>query len=114
MRIGTNWMEETGCCDDRIIGVNKFILRINLVGFMLFPLFVFNQQWYRLIRDILILNYCAIGNAYYYLRINTSRRVLLFLLSILNVAVWLIGDLCIKTEPQSVLIPFFANNEFLQ
>lgn len=114
VRIGTNWMEETGCCDDRIIGVNKFILRINLVGFMLFPLFVFNQQWYRLIRDILILNYCAIGNAYYYLRINTSRRVLLFLLSILNVAVWLIGDLCIKTEPQSVLIPFFANNEFLQ
>ena len=113
IKLGTKWMHETGYCDTRSENVNKYILRINLIGFMLFPLFVYNQQWYRLIRDILILNYCAIGNSYYYLRINSSKRTILMLLSVLSVVVWLIGDLCIKTEPQSVLIPFFTNNAFL-
>lgn len=113
VKLGAKWMQETGYHDERMEEVNNYVLRINLVGFMLFPLFVYNQQWYRLIRDILILNYCAMGNAYYYLRINSQRRAALLLLSIISVAVWLVGDLCIKTEPQSVLIPFFTNNAFL-
>ena len=57
VKFGTKWMHETSRCDERIEDVNAFILRINLIGFMLFPLFVYNQQWYRLIRDILLLNY---------------------------------------------------------
>lgn len=113
VKLSGKWTLETGFADENVQKINAFVLRINLLGFMLFPLFVYNQQWYRLIRDILILDYCVYGNAYYYLGIGSRRRAALLLLCILSVVIWLVGDLCIKTQPDSVLIPFFTNNAFI-
>ena len=108
------WCNEAQSENEVMNNINKYIYKINMFGFILFPLFVFNQQWYRLIRDILILNYCVFSNTYNSLRINSQRRALILFVSIISVVVWLVGDLCIKTDPQGVLIPFFTNNVFLR
>lgn len=92
---------------------NSFVINVNLIGFMFFPLFVYNQQWYRLIRELLLVNYCAYGNCYYLLPRNSGKRAYVLLSVIISVLIWFIGDLVVKTEMSGVLIPFFTNNEFL-
>lgn len=97
----------------RIKKFNSFVINVNLVGFMVFPLFVYNQQWYRLIRELLLVNYCAYGNCYYLLPRNSNKRACVLLCVIISILIWFIGDLIVKTEMSGVLIPFFINNQFL-
>ena len=90
-----------------------FVIRLNEIGFMAFPLFVYNMQWYRIIRELLLINYCVYGCTYYYLKKNTRSRLLYLCATLGSVYIWLIGDLCFKTTPELVIIPFFTNNIFL-
>lgn len=91
----------------------EFVIRLNEIGFMAFPLFVYNMQWYRIIRDLLLINYCVYGCTYYHLKKNTQSRLLYLCATLGSVYIWLIGDLCFKTTPDLVIIPFFTNNIFL-
>ena len=93
--------------------LTKYALNVNEIGFMMFPLFIYNMQWYRIIRELLLLNYCVYGSTYYHLRRNTVRRAGYLLLILLSVIIWLFGDLCLKSKATSVLIPFFSNNMIL-
>lgn len=91
----------------------NFVIRLNEIGFMVFPLFVYNMQWYRIIRELLLINYCAYGCTYYVLKKNSRSRLLYLIFTLGSVYIWLVGDLCFKTTPDLVIIPFFTNNIFL-
>lgn len=90
-----------------------FVIRINEIGFIVIPLFIYNMQWYRIIRDLLLFNYCVFGVTYFYLFKNSYKRMYYLLITLGSTYIWLIGDLCLKTTPNLVLIPFFTNNLFL-
>lgn len=95
------------------VDICEFALKINEIGFIVFPLFVYNMQWYRIIRDLLLLNYCIYGNAYNCMKYNWAKRWGYLLVMLISVVVWLVGDLFLKTTPDLVIIPFFTNNLYL-
>lgn len=95
------------------ISLVDYVIKLNEIGFLSIPLFVYNMQWYRIIRDLLLINYCVYGNTYFILKKNTKCRLIYLILSVSSVYMWLIGDLCLKSSPNLVIIPFFSNNIFL-
>lgn len=111
LKYSRNLMLERGATNK--VEFIEFVMRLNEIGFIAFPLFVYNMQWYRIIRDLLLINYCVYGCTYYYLEKNTKIRLLYLCITLGSVYIWLIGDLCFKTTPDLVLIPFFTNNIIL-
>lgn len=95
------------------VDICDFALKVNEIGFIVFPLFLYNMQWYRIIRELLLLNYCVYGNAYHCMKYSWLKRWRFLLIVLLSVIVWLVGDLCLKTKPELVIIPFFTNNLFI-
>lgn len=106
------WLPKTRKIDD-VRKITVFVKNINVIGFICFPLFIYNQQWYRLIRELLVVNYCVYGNCYYLLPRHSRKGKILFCLTIINISIWFVGDLIMKSEMTSVMIPFFTNNLFL-
>jgi hypothetical protein len=89
------------------------VLWINIICILFFPLFIINLQFYRLIRNLLILNFVVYSIASYRLKLRTFYKFLFNTSVIISVALWFYLDLIIRTNPESVLIPFFTQNFFL-
>jgi hypothetical protein len=88
------------------------IMWINIVGIIFFPLFIMNLQFYRLIRNLLILNYIVYSIISYKLKPKSLYKFIYNFSIIISVGLWIVFDLIIKTIPERVLIPFFTQNYF--
>ena len=90
----------------------RYIYNLNLITILFFPLFMLQLTFYRLARNILIINY------YVYAQIRTSQKISLdnrrifSIIMWLSVFLWIFIDLVITTPSQSLLIPFFTENEY--
>lgn len=89
------------------------VLWINIICILFFPLYVINLQFYRLIRNLLILNFVVFSIASYSLKPRTFYKFLYNISVIISITLWFYLDLIIRTNPESVLIPFFTQNFFL-
>lgn len=95
------------------INIADLILWINVIGIIFFPLFIMNLQFYRLIRNFLILNYTVYSLTSFRLKRKSLYRFLYNSSVVLSVILWFVFDLIIKTNPERIIIPFFTQNFFL-
>lgn len=85
---------------------------INLLSSFFFPLFMITIQFYRLPRNLLLLNIAAYALATNKLKRDSLHRIGFNLLAIASMGLWLFIDLVVTTTADRVLIPFFTNNSF--
>lgn len=86
---------------------------INLLSSVFFPFFMITIQFYRLPRNLLILNiitYCIAQNK---LKRESLHRLTYNFTIVASMFMWLFIDLVYTTTPDRVIIPFFLNNLFL-
>lgn len=82
---------------------------INISMLMVFPFYIINVQFYRLMRSLLLLTYLICGIASRY--ILRRKNYWIFNLIVLGSAfIWLYLDLIHRISPTRLLIPFFLEN----
>jgi hypothetical protein len=94
------------------IEIINLIFWINIIGILFFPLFMMSLTFYRLARNLLILNFIVYSIASSKLKRGSVYKFIFNSMVIVSVFVWLISDLVITTSPERVLIPFFTQNLF--
>lgn len=94
------------------VEVVNLIFWINVIAIIYFPLFTMSIQFYRLIRNFLLLNIIAYSLASYKLRPGSANKFGFNLLVIGNLLLWLYMNLTIIAKVDRVLIPFFTQNVF--
>lgn len=85
---------------------------INLLSSFFFPLFMITLQFYRLPRNLLLLNIAAYALATNKLSKDSLHRLTFNVMAVGSMALWLFIDLVVTTSADRVLIPFFTNNSF--
>lgn len=94
---------------------NNFITMvfwINLLSSFFFPLFMITLQFYRLPRNLLLLNIGTYALVTPKLSKGSLHQIAFNLSAIGSMALWLFIDLVVTTSADRVLIPFFLNNSF--
>lgn len=86
---------------------------INIMAIIFFPLFIMNLQFYRLVRNILILNFLVYSLSLHKLSNKKAYKYLFNFFVIISLILWGGLDLIVKTDINRVLIPFFTKNYFL-
>lgn len=100
---------------ERIQLENNFITLvfwINLLSSFFFPLFMITIQFYRLPRNLLLLNIAAYALATNKLSRESLHRLAFNVVAVGSMSLWLFIDLVVTTTADRVLIPFFLNNSF--
>lgn len=95
------------------ISIIEYVYKLDLLAIIFFPLYMLQISFYRLARNMLIINY----NVYSQIRISKEidiykRKLFVFIVWI-SVILWIVIDLTIKTPSHSLLIPFFKENIYL-
>lgn len=86
----------------------NLIFWINVFAFAFFPLYMKTTTFYRLSRNLNILNFIVFSICNDALNCNHEKKVYLSVLVFLNVGSWFIYDLLIRAN--EVLIPIFTGN----
>lgn len=89
----------------------NFVYWINVIEIIYFPLFIINTNFYRLSRNLLLLNFIVYSIASNNIK-SSAYKIFFNLFIVISVIMWLIMDLIIRTSSERVLIPFFINNAF--
>ncbi len=85
----------------------KRIYWLNIIGLYLVPFSFVQLTFYRLIRNILLINFSAFGITNKYYRRSTN----LFLVGFIYVVVWIIVEFVILNNYQTIIEPFFINSD---
>lgn len=86
------------------------IYKLNLLAIVFFPLFMLQLTFYRLIRNLLILNYFLYSDIIISKAVNFKNRLLFSSGVFMSIIIWFIVDLFITSPAKSLLIPFFTEN----
>jgi len=89
-----------------------FIFWVNVFAFAFFPLYMQTTTFYRLSRNLILLNFIALSICNDTLGCEIKKKFYLNSLIYLNVSAWFIYDLLIRAN--EVLIPIFKQNLFLK
>lgn len=95
---------------------NRFVnlvFWINLLSSFFFPFFIITLQFYRLPRNLLLLNIISYAIVINKLNKDSLHRIFFIGSVIFSMIMWLFIDLVVTTSADRVLIPFFLNNYFL-
>jgi hypothetical protein len=90
----------------------NLVFWLNIIGIAYFPFFIISIQFYRLVRNFLLLNFIVYSYALRSLKSGTVYKLIYNLSIVLSIILWIVLDLVIKTSPDRVLIPFFTQNFF--
>lgn len=90
----------------------EHVYKLNLLVVLFFPLFMLQLTFYRLARNILIINYLVYSQIRNSKDINQKNKRFFAFIVWNSVIVWIIFDLIIKTPAQALLIPFFTDNVY--
>ncbi|WP_171719803.1 EpsG family protein [Paenibacillus phytohabitans] len=90
----------------------NLIFWTNVFMFVFFPLFMKSITFYRLTRDLSILNFIALSIVYDWLKKNNERKSIFNFVIFLNVFIWFTYDLLIRAD--EILIPIFRDNLYLK
>lgn len=100
----------------RIRYENNFITLIfwiNLLSSFFFPFFIITLQFYRLPRNLLLLNIITYAIAINKLKKESLHRIIYLGSIVVSMLLWVFIDLVVTTSADRVLIPFFLQNYFL-
>lgn len=100
--------------NEGIIKKSTTILKINLTMLLLMPLVMTQITFYRLFRNLLILNYASYSLHVHNKNVSKINRLTFLICAILSTLCWLYFDLIVKTPSNALLIPFFEDNIFLK
>lgn len=90
--------------------ISKRILWMNIIALYLLPFTMVQLTFYRLIRNIVLINYVPIEFlGRYYKRTN-----IYVLFGVVYLAIWQICEFNILNQFEVIVVPFFANNVFFQ
>lgn len=95
-----------------MINFYEIILKINLVLFLIYPLYIFNMTFFRLYRNLLILNYIAISNIIQFAFNNKFERFVYQLCFIVYIILLMTYFICFSAF-DTVFIPIFNRNLIL-
>src|SRR5699024_5319062 len=101
--------------ENRLLIENNFVnlvFWINLLSTFFFPFFMITIQFYRMPRNLLILNLVTYSITINKLKKDSLHRIIYIISIVITMFLWLLIDLIITTEADRVLIPFFPNNSF--
>ncbi|WP_028273546.1 EpsG family protein [Atopococcus tabaci] len=93
----------------RELTIANVIFWINVSMLMVFPLYIVNVQFYRLMRSLLLITYVICAKASTYI-IRRTPNILFNLMVAGTALVWLFLDLIHRIAPERLLIPFFLEN----
>ncbi|WP_368646148.1 EpsG family protein [Alkalibacterium putridalgicola] len=93
----------------RELTVSNIIFWINVSMLMIFPLYLVNVQFYRLMRSLLLITYVVCAKASQHI-IRRTPNILFNAMVLGSVFVWLFLDLVHRIAPGRLLIPFFFEN----
>jgi len=93
----------------RELTISNVIFWTNISMLMVFPLYLVNVQFYRLMRSLLLLTYIICAKASSHI-IRRVPNLLFNTVVISSVVVWLFLDLIHRIAPARLLIPFFLEN----
>ena len=96
-----------------VLKLTNLIVWINVLGVAFSPLFILHVQFYRLIRNFMILNYIIYAYAAYRIQGTRSYKLAFYGSIILSGIIWFIMDNTIIVTPDMLLYPFFTQNFFL-
>lgn len=83
---------------------------INVFLFAYFPLFIKSTTFYRLTRNLSLINFTAIAIVFGDLKDRSKYKIFLIIVVIINILIWFTYDLAIR--PEQVLIPIFKGISF--
>src|SRR5699024_7072977 len=89
--------------------IANIIYWINISMLIIFPLYIINVQFYRLMRSLLLITYVICAKASSYI-IRRTPYILFNLMVIASVLIWLYLDLIHRIDPSRLLLPFFFEN----
>lgn len=85
---------------------------INAISVIFSPLFFMNINFYRIIRNLLLINIIGFGVGNYYKLNRTAYKYGTYILSIILMIFWMILDLVIVNNPEDLLYKFTNLNLF--
>lgn len=91
----------------------EFVILINLVSIIYFPLYMFDLQFIRLSRNILLINLMTFAMfflRYRYVKINSA---LILTLSMIVISFWFYFHFVIGDHIEDIIIPFFQEENIL-
>ena len=91
----------------RDTGVCKYIYWLNLLACYLLPFSIIQLTFYRLVRNILLINYSSIGIGKKYFK-GTNLTILTFF----YLGSWMITEFVLLNTFDNIVIPFFESNMF--
>lgn len=86
---------------------------IYLVSIIYIPLFIMNINFYRLIRNYLLVNIMVYSLTSRYLKNTKGERWTYNIIAYLSIIIWGYIDLVVLNNPSNLLLNFFTNNSFL-
>jgi hypothetical protein len=104
-----------GMAEDTLLNEIEFvnlILWINVIGIIFFPLFILSLQFYRLVRNFLLLNIIVYSIVSYQFDRGSAYKSGFNLVVIANLLLWLFLTLTVTTTADRIIIPFFTQNVF--
>jgi hypothetical protein len=99
--------------DNDALQIIRNVYKLNLLVVLFFPLFMLQLTFYRLARNILIVNYFVYSQIRISKKISFSKRKLFAFMVWNSVILWIVVDLFITTSASALLIPFFTENVYL-
>ena len=99
--------------DNEAIPLVKNVYKINLLVVLFFPFFMLQLTFYRLARNILLVNYLIFSQIIISKKIHYTKRYLFAFLVWNSVVLWVFIDLIITTPFDGLLAPFFTENIYL-
>jgi len=93
----------------RELSLANIVYWINVGMLIVFPLYIVNVQFYRLMRNLLLVTYVICAKATQHL-IRRKHFILFNLVVGSSAIVWLYLDLVHRIAPERLLIPFFLEN----
>jgi hypothetical protein len=96
--------------DDKWKIFNNLVIKLNIyLVIICFPLMMFDGNFFRLLRPLLILNYIVISQTVF---LRQKKGLYLALVALIIIVSYLLMDV-LGTNFHSILIPFFQNNKYL-
>ncbi|WP_424769277.1 EpsG family protein [Paenibacillus sp. sgz302251] len=96
--------------DNETIQIIRNVYKLNLLVVLFFPLFMLQLTFYRLARNLLIINYFVYSQIRISKKISFSKRKLFAFMVWNSVILWIVVDLFITTSAEALLVPFFTEN----
>lgn len=98
------------CGIEKDLKVLKFIIYINTIALLFVPFSIIQSTYYRLIRNLVLLNFIGMGivSKWY------KRNVKIFIINFIFIGIWFYKEYVFGGGFQEYIIPFMEYNKFLK